>query len=66
MKTVIAATLLLATGAAFAQAPGPTPRPAYDAELAKSEMVADYHKHFGSAALMQVPKTHPRIAKKPM
>ena len=39
---------------------------AADPVIEKGEMVADFHKHFGSAALMQVPQTHPKIVKKPM
>ena len=39
---------------------------ATDPVVEKGEMVAEYHRHFGSAALMQVPQTHKRIAKKPM
>ena len=39
---------------------------ATDPVIEKGEMVAEYHKHFGSAALMQVPSIHPRIVKKPM
>ena len=34
---------------------------ATDPVIIKGEMVAEYHKHFGSAALMQVPQTHKRI-----
>ena len=37
---------------------------ATDPVLAKGEMVAEYHRFYGSAALMQVPETHSRIAKK--
>jgi len=37
---------------------------ATDPVIEKGEMVAEYHKHFGSAALMQVPQTHKRLVKK--
>lgn len=36
---------------------------ATDPVIIKGEMVAEYHKHFGSAALMQVPATHKRLVK---
>lgn len=39
---------------------------ATDPVIIKGEMVAEYHKHLGSAALMQVRDTHAKIAKKPM
>lgn len=39
---------------------------ATDPVVIKGEMVAEYHKHFGSAALMMVPETHKRLAKKPL
>ena len=39
---------------------------ATDPVIIKGEMVAEYHKHMGSAALMQVRETNARIAKKPM
>ena len=39
---------------------------ATDPVIIKGEMVAEYHKHMGSAALMQIPATHPRIVKRPM
>lgn len=35
-----------------------------DPVIANGEMVADYHRYYGSAALMQVRETHERIAKK--
>jgi uncharacterized protein YciI len=35
-----------------------------DPVVAKGEMVAEYHKHYGSAALMLVRDAHDRIAKK--
>ncbi len=35
-----------------------------DPVLAKGEMVAEYHRYYGSAALMLVPETHARLAKK--
>jgi uncharacterized protein YciI len=35
-----------------------------DPVLASGEMVAEYHKFFGSAALMQVNETHEKIARK--
>lgn len=37
---------------------------ATDPVLAKEEMVAEFHKYYGSAALMQIPETHERLAKK--
>lgn len=37
---------------------------ATDPVVAKGEMVAEYHKHYGSAALMLVRDAHDRIAKK--
>ena len=36
---------------------------ATDPVIIKGEMVAEYHKHFGSAALMMVGETHKKIAK---
>lgn len=39
---------------------------AADPVIEKGEMVAEFHRHFGSAALMQVPQVHPRITRKPM
>lgn len=35
-----------------------------DPVIVNGEMVAEYHKYYGSAALMQVRETHERIAKK--
>jgi uncharacterized protein YciI len=37
---------------------------ATDPVIINGEMVAEYHKHFGSAALMLVNDTHKKIAKK--
>ena len=37
---------------------------ATDPVVAKGEMVAEYHRHYGSAALMLVRDAHDRIAKK--
>ena len=37
---------------------------ATDPVLAKGEMVAEYHRYYGSAALVQVPEAHGKIAKK--
>jgi uncharacterized protein YciI len=37
---------------------------ATDPVIAKGEMVAEYHKHYGSAALMLVREAHDRISKK--
>jgi uncharacterized protein YciI len=37
---------------------------ATDPVLASGEMVAEYHVHYGSAALMQINETHKRIQKK--
>lgn len=34
-----------------------------DPVIAKGEMIAEYHKYYGSAALMVVPGTHEKIAK---
>jgi len=34
-----------------------------DPVVLKGEMVAEYHKYYGSAALMLVPETHAKIAK---
>ena len=39
---------------------------ATDPVIVKGEMVADYHRYFGSAALMLVPETHERVARKAM
>lgn len=39
---------------------------ATDPVLAKGEMVAEYHRYYGSAALMLVRETHDRLAKKRM
>ena len=75
MKALLGALVLAGSLGAHAESPAPTPA-AYDAELAKrlgandpgdregGEMVVEYHKHFGSAALMQVPQTHKRLVKK--
>lgn len=37
---------------------------ATDPVIIKGEMVAEYHKYYGSAALMTVPDTHKRVQKK--
>jgi uncharacterized protein YciI len=37
---------------------------ATDPVIQKGEMVAEYHKHSGSAALMLVPETHDKVMKK--
>jgi uncharacterized protein YciI len=37
---------------------------ATDPVIIKGEMVAEYHKYYGSAALMTVADTHKRVAKK--
>ena len=37
---------------------------ATDPVIIKGEMVAEYHKYYGSAALMLVNEAHNRIAKK--
>lgn len=37
---------------------------ATDPVIVKGEMVAEYHKYYGSAALMLVPETHDSLAKK--
>jgi uncharacterized protein YciI len=37
---------------------------ATDPVIVKGEMVAEYHKWYGSAALMLVPDAHPTVAKK--
>jgi uncharacterized protein YciI len=37
---------------------------ATDPVITKGEMVAEYHKHYGSAALMTVRDTHEKLAKK--
>ena len=34
--------------------------------LVKGEMVAGYHKYYGTAALMLIPETHAKLAKKRM
>lgn len=39
---------------------------ATDPVLIKGEMVAEYHRYYGSAALMLVRETHDRLAKKPL
>lgn len=39
---------------------------ATDPVVLKGEMVAEYHKHYGSAALMLVRDAHKRIAKTPL
>lgn len=39
---------------------------ATDPVLAKGEMVAEYHRYYGSAALMLVRETHDKLAKKRM
>ncbi len=39
---------------------------ATDPVLIKGEMVAEYHRYYGSAALMLVRETHERLAKKPL
>ena len=39
---------------------------ATDPVIIKGEMVAEFHKHYGSAALMLVRTTHDRLVKKPM
>lgn len=36
---------------------------ATDPVIVRGEMVAEYHKHYGSAALMQVRETHEKVAK---
>ena len=38
---------------------------ATDPVIIKGEMVAEYHKYYGSAALMTVADTHKRVQKKP-
>lgn len=37
---------------------------ASDPVIAKGEMVAEFHRYYGSAALMLVPETHDKLAKK--
>lgn len=37
---------------------------ATDPVIVKGEMVAEYHRHFGSAALMLVNEMHEKVAKK--
>jgi hypothetical protein len=39
---------------------------ATDPVIASGEMIAEFHVHYGSAALMQVNETHEAIAKKEM
>lgn len=39
---------------------------ATDPVLVKGEMVAEYHRYYGSAALMGVRELHDRLAKKPL
>ena len=39
---------------------------ATDPVIIKGEMVAEYHKYYGSAALMMVADGHKRVAKKPL
>ena len=39
---------------------------ATDPVIIKGEMIAEYHSYFGSAALMVVPATHAKLAKKSM
>lgn len=36
-----------------------------DPVIAKGEMIAEYHKHYGSAALMVLNDTHAKVEKKP-
>lgn len=38
---------------------------ATDPVIIKGEMIAEYHKYYGSAALMLVRETHDKLAKKP-
>lgn len=38
---------------------------ATDPVIIKGEMIADYHKYYGSAALMMVRDVHKRVARKP-
>ena len=37
---------------------------ATDPVLVKGEMIAEYHKYFGSAAIMIIPEVHEKLAKK--
>jgi uncharacterized protein YciI len=37
---------------------------ATDPVIIKGEMIAEYHKYYGSAALMQVNEIHPKVQKK--
>ena len=37
-----------------------------DPVIIKGEMIAEYHKYYGSAALMLVRDTHARVARKPL
>ena len=37
---------------------------ATDPVIIKGEMVAEYHRYYGSAALMLVPGAHDKVAKK--
>ena len=39
---------------------------ATDPVIVRGEMVAEYHKHYGSAALMTLRETHEKVAKKSM
>jgi len=39
---------------------------ATDPVVAKGEMVPEFHKYYGSAALMLVNEAHPKVAKKPL
>lgn len=39
---------------------------ATDPVIVNGEMIADYHKHYGSAALMLVNEHHAKVAKEPM
>jgi uncharacterized protein YciI len=39
---------------------------ATDPVLVKGEMVAEYHKYYGTAALMLIPETYEKLAKKRM
>lgn len=38
---------------------------ATDPVIVKGEMIAEYHKHYGSAALMLVNELHDKVARKP-
>jgi hypothetical protein len=57
---VLCGSLLLAIQPAVAQTKAAEPTPQYDAEL----MEAEYHKLYGSAALMMVNEVHNKIQKK--